>query len=97
MALGKPVVVNDSEALQQAGFRDKENAMMVPVQDPEAIARAVVELAHSESLREEIGKGARQLFMQRYTPEKVAASFLNHLKQIEKRKNMKNRTIKNKE
>ncbi len=58
LACGVPVVTRNSSAISDL-LTDRQSAMLVPPQDPAALAGAIVELADDEHLRKAIGAAGR--------------------------------------
>jgi glycosyltransferase involved in cell wall biosynthesis len=58
-------------------IEDSINGLLVPPEDPEALARAIVSLLDSQSLREELAHAAQSLICQRYTIDSVADRYVN--------------------
>lgn len=86
MAMGKAIVASDVGQLRQILIHGR-NAILVPAENPEALARAIVELAENAALRVELGQRARQDFLENYTWERNAQNVLNAFRDIsEKRK-----------
>jgi len=56
---------------------DRMNGLLVPPQDPEAVADAVEELVKDPALRVELGRAGRRIFEERYT----LARHLHHMEQ----------------
>jgi glycosyltransferase involved in cell wall biosynthesis len=75
MAAGKAIVASNI-----AGFPDVigsgENGLLVPEQDPSALAGAIVALARDASLRERLGARAREQIHARLNWENVAKRFV---------------------
>jgi phosphatidylinositol alpha-mannosyltransferase len=70
-ACATPVVASDIE-----GYRDvmtSESGVTVPPGDEHALTAAIVELLADESRRRRLGAGARQLALERYSWDDVAA------------------------
>lgn len=77
LALGKPVVAADLPALREV-VADGENALLVPVGDPRAIAAALDRLATDPALARRMGAANRQLAA-RYTWTSRAAAILDFM------------------
>ena len=60
MAMGRPIVVADLPSIREV-VRDGEHALLVPPEDPAAIAAAVARLAADPALRERLGRAAAAL------------------------------------
>lgn len=70
MASGKPVIASDIPGYRCA-MKEGEGGMFVPPQDPNSIARAILELYNNPDLRKELGiKGRRHATL--YSWDKVA-------------------------
>jgi glycosyltransferase involved in cell wall biosynthesis len=59
LAMGKPIVATDADGLKDI-LTDEVDALLVPREDPGAIAAAVARLAGDPALRLRLGAGARQ-------------------------------------
>lgn len=66
MAMGKSIVASKVGQLQEI-LQDGENALMVPPDDSEKLADAILRLASDPHLRETLGKKARNDLIQNYT------------------------------
>ena len=72
MAMARPTIVGDCEASRE-WFRHGENAWVVPMGDPRALADAILELSGSPRLRRRIGEGGRALYERQFTEEAIAS------------------------
>jgi glycosyltransferase involved in cell wall biosynthesis len=79
MSAGLPVVVTASGGLAET-VRDGVEAIVVPRQDPEAVAAAIVELLRDPALRESMGQAARERYESLYTLERWVARMSELLK-----------------
>ena len=59
LAMGKPIVAPDADGLRDI-LTDERDALIVPREDPAAIARAVARLERDPALRAALGEGARR-------------------------------------
>lgn len=57
MALGKPVIASDHSSFQEA-IKDRENGLLVPMRNSQALAKAIIKLLKDENLRLKIGLSA---------------------------------------
>jgi glycosyltransferase involved in cell wall biosynthesis len=60
MAMGKPVVASDLPSLREV-LADRDNALLVPPEDPDALAAAVNELVRDPGLAAALGRRAQAL------------------------------------
>jgi glycosyltransferase involved in cell wall biosynthesis len=70
LCMGKAIITEDSPANREI-FENGKNVYFVPPGDPQALARAIIELKSDSALREKLGRGARELFERRFTLEKI--------------------------
>jgi glycosyltransferase involved in cell wall biosynthesis len=68
MALGKPIVATAVNGIPEAVI-DGENGLLVPSEDPEALAKALRKLAADPELRAKLGRGAREAYARRFTQD----------------------------
>lgn len=59
MAYGLPIISTDCEAGPRSLLRNEENGLLVPVDDPSALADALVRLADDKALRSSLAEYAR--------------------------------------
>jgi len=72
LAMAKPTVVGKID--EDNGFRDKENCLLVPQGDGQALAEAIAwALANRERLKD-MGKKARNLYLERFSIRCIKAS-----------------------
>ncbi len=74
MALGRPVVASRVGGIPDA-ITDAENGLLVPEQDPRALAKAIVRVAEDPELADRLGDAAQRTARGRYSWETCAASF----------------------
>jgi glycosyltransferase involved in cell wall biosynthesis len=68
MAMARPVITGESEAAR-ALLTHRENAWLVPLADPDALAQAVLELQKDVALRERIAQAGHKAFLAAARPE----------------------------
>lgn len=78
MEFGMPVVATDHGG-QVDLLKDGENGILVPVRNPEAIARGVMKLYRNATLRKAFGKRNREIIKQYYAPV-IAERFYDYFK-----------------
>lgn len=69
MQFAKPVVTTDWRGIPSV-VRHGENGLVVPVQDPAAVADALMELIDDPALRRRMGEAGRRIFEERFTLER---------------------------
>ncbi len=80
MAMGKPVVCTRLRGTAQI-IKDGETGILVPPDDPEALAQAVLRLYKDENLRHELGEKARQE-AQKYDWQRINQRIGERLEQL---------------
>jgi glycosyltransferase involved in cell wall biosynthesis len=73
LALGKPVVGTRVGGIPEVVIPGK-TGLLVPPKDPGALALAVRQLAADPSLRAEMGRGGREMVLEKYSLERMAAA-----------------------
>jgi glycosyltransferase involved in cell wall biosynthesis len=68
------VVASDVGSVAEA-VRDTETGLLVPAEDPAALAAAVRQLLRDDGLRRQLGEKGRRLVRERFTAEHMARSF----------------------
>jgi glycosyltransferase involved in cell wall biosynthesis len=74
MAMGLPPVVTDVSGSRDV-IPDPSLGIVVPVEDPEAFAEAVLELAASVERRTKMGKRARERVVEHFSAPRMAAEY----------------------
>ena len=74
MALGRPVVASRVGGIPDA-ITDEVNGLLVPQQNPTALAKAIIRLADDGELAARLGAAAARTAFERYSWESCAASF----------------------
>ena len=70
IAMGKPVVTMDSQAIRD-WFIDREDIYLVPPEDGVALAAAIRDLRDDPALRETLGANARTRYEDAFSPENL--------------------------
>jgi glycosyltransferase involved in cell wall biosynthesis len=66
MAAGRPIVASAVGQIAEV-LHHEQSALLVPPEDPEALARAIVRLVDDAGLRASLGQAARQAAVERHT------------------------------
>lgn len=74
MAAGRPSIVTDCGGLSEM-IRNGENGFIVPVNDPESIARRALDLAKDRENIREMGGNAKRIFNEKFRAEAFAGRF----------------------
>jgi len=74
-ALGRPVVVTNVGSLAEV-VRENETGLVVPPNDPTALAEAIIRLLRDHDLRYKMGQSARALGRGELSPESIARQTL---------------------
>jgi glycosyltransferase involved in cell wall biosynthesis len=69
-ACGRPVVTTDNVGCRDISIHD-ETALVTPVNDPEALARALEKLIEDVALRERLRRNAYRKFLAEFTKDIV--------------------------
>ncbi len=75
-AMGRPVVSADSPAVREV-FTHGENIVLVPPNNPEALAEALIDLYRHPETREVLATNAAQLLSEQFSPSAQAKRFLS--------------------
>lgn len=81
LACAAPTVVGDSE-VTALFFKDKENALVVPQADPEALAKAISWGALHRSELVDIGRAGRKLYEREFSSEVIAGEIKKLLDEV---------------
>ncbi len=71
LALKKPVITGDTLAAGEV-FTHKKNAVLCPVQNPEALAESIILLKENKKLRESIAQAGFELYQKLFSKERIA-------------------------
>lgn len=75
MRAGLPVVATDVPGVREA-LADGQCGVIVPIEEPAALAQAVLRLIQDPALARQLGQAARQRFEQQYTLQKMMEGYL---------------------
>lgn len=84
MAMGLPCISTDCETGPADLIDDKENGMIVPVRDPEAMANAMQFMIEHPNQAKQMGKNAKKTMTERYSATTIAEQFVAECKRIQK-------------
>lgn len=85
MAYGLPVAATDCETGPKTILRDGANAIVVPVDDVEALASAIIRVCSNASCRATLSRAGRQTAAQ-YTPEQIGVQWAALLDEVLRRR-----------
>ena len=74
-ASGRPMIATDAPGCREIVIQD-ETGLLVPIEDPEALAQAIAKLATSPELRSRYGKAARQLVVSKLSATIIGGSIV---------------------
>ena len=74
-ASGRPMIATDAPGCREIVIQD-ETGILVPIEDPEALAQAIAKLATSPELRSRYGKAARQLVVSKLSATIIGSSIV---------------------
>lgn len=72
-ACGRPMVATDAPGCREIVIHEK-TGLLVPIEDPQALAKAIGELAASQELRTRYGASARQLVVDEMSAQAIGAA-----------------------
>jgi glycosyltransferase involved in cell wall biosynthesis len=74
MSCGLPVVASAVDGLAEM-IQDGKSGLLVPPDDPAALAAALARLCHDAALRQTLGRTARREVETRFAVERIVARF----------------------
>ncbi len=81
LAVGRPVITADSPGSREL-FTDRENALLVPPGDPQALAGAVRALANDEGLRIAVARAGHETYRKTASPDALGRRMLEVLSAV---------------
>jgi len=81
LAMAKPLITGETPATAEV-LRHGENAYLVPLNDPQALARAIRILLDDNQLATNIGLGGAKTFRERFTPGAIGRELIAELEKI---------------
>ena len=78
MSMGKVIICSDFKDLREV-LRNNENSLLVKHDDLNSWQRALQSASQNKSLREKLGKEAKENFLERYTWDKRARFILREI------------------
>ena len=83
MRAGLPIVATDVGGNGES-VRDRQEALLVPPREPEALAKAIRELASDPELRAKLGQNARKRFLAEFTEAQMCRNLADWLLRFDK-------------
>lgn len=85
-ACGRPLVATDAPGCREIVIHD-QTGLLVPIEDPQALADAIGKLAASPELRMRYGAAARQLVVEKMSAQAIGAAIVDlYRQQIQRRR-----------
>ena len=75
-ACGKPMIATDAPGCREIVIEDR-TGLLVPIENPTALAQAILRLAGSPELRKRYGEAARQIVVDRLSAKIIGASIVS--------------------
>lgn len=69
LAMGKPLITQESKAIKEIPLINKSNAMLVEGANSEALAESILELKVNNELRQKIANNGYKTYKDKFTPE----------------------------
>jgi glycosyltransferase involved in cell wall biosynthesis len=78
-ACGRPIITSDVPGCREMVIVDGvgKNGLLVPVQNPKELAKAIIELAKNSELRETMGQASREMVVEHFSDDVVNKQMLN--------------------
>jgi glycosyltransferase involved in cell wall biosynthesis len=76
VAMRKPAIIGDNAATREL-FVHRDNAWMVRMGDPQALAEGIAKLAEDSPLRHQIAANGRQIYEERLTTQAIATRLIS--------------------
>jgi glycosyltransferase involved in cell wall biosynthesis len=84
LALTKPLITGDSPAAREVLIHG-ETALLCPMGDPQALARAILQLKENPALRQRIAEGGYRIFQERFSPQAIGVVVKRVIKEVVER------------
>lgn len=84
MACEIPVIATSAGAIPEVVGDDGKNGILVPPQDPSALARAIKRLLGDEPLRRRLGNDGRRRVIERFSWEQTARQIIDVYKEVQR-------------
>jgi glycosyltransferase involved in cell wall biosynthesis len=81
LAVGRPVITIDSGASREV-LTEGETALLVPPGDPDALAGAILSLAHDEELRLRLARAGHDLYLAEASPDALGRRLAGLLREL---------------
>ncbi|HEY8270499.1 MAG TPA: glycosyltransferase family 4 protein [Pseudobdellovibrionaceae bacterium] len=75
MAAGKPLVTTEAPGCRST-VREQKNGFLVPIKDPQALAKALEKLISNPALREQMGEESRRISVELFSTEKITSEII---------------------
>ncbi len=78
MSVGRPIITSDAPGCRETVV-DGENGLLVPIQDPHALAEKMKHLAENPALRRSMGSRSREIAVEKYDSARVNRKLMQDL------------------
>jgi glycosyltransferase involved in cell wall biosynthesis len=76
-ACGRPIITTDVPGCREMVNDDGGNGVLVPVQNPKELAKAIIDLANNAELRKKMGQASREMVVEHFADDVVNQQMLN--------------------
>ena len=80
----KPLITRESPAMKEINGENEKNCILVPSNDPQKLAEAILFLKNNVEKRKEISLAGRKLFVDHLSMNETSKHLVNHLNELQK-------------
>jgi len=80
----KPLITRESPAMKEINAENEKNCMLVPPNDPQKLAEAILFLKNNVEKRKEIALAGRKLFVDHLSMNETSKHLVKHLNELQK-------------
>jgi len=78
----KPLITMDSKAIKEINAENEKNCILVPPNDPNKLAEAILFVKNNPHTRESIAKSGRDLYIKNFSMEETGKILVGYLQEL---------------
>jgi len=78
----KPLITMDSKVIREINLENEKNCMLIPKQDSQKLAKAILFLKNNANKRKEIASSGRRIYEEKFSMEKTSQKLVKYINEL---------------